>query len=63
MGGRWHSPVDRGFCLLTKRPALDRLSAIGGQLSSPKLGKAKLLEKNPDDVRRIRTLPRGGNIG
>ncbi|KAJ4393705.1 3-ketoacyl-CoA thiolase with broad chain length specificity [Gnomoniopsis smithogilvyi] len=30
--------------------ALDRLSSIGSQLTSPKLGKAKLLEKNPDDI-------------
>lgn len=32
------------------RTALDRLSSIGSQLTSPKLGKAKLLEKNPDDI-------------
>lgn len=31
--------------------AIDRLSAVAGQLSSPKQGKEKLLEKNPDDVR------------
>ncbi|CAN8098442.1 unnamed protein product [Discula destructiva] len=30
--------------------ALDRLSSIGSQLTSPKLGKAALLEKNPDDI-------------
>ena len=30
--------------------AIDRISAVAGQLSSPKQGKARLLEKNPDDV-------------
>jgi hypothetical protein len=34
-------------------PALDRLSQLGNQISggAPAGGKAKLLEKNPDDVR------------
>lgn len=32
--------------------AIDRISAVAGQLSSPKQGKARLLEKNPDDVSR-----------
>lgn len=32
--------------------AIDRISAVAGQLSSPKQGKARILEKNPDDVSR-----------
>lgn len=30
--------------------AIDRLSAVAGQLNSPKQGKERLLEKNPDDI-------------
>lgn len=44
--------------------AIDRISAVAGQLSSPKQGKARLLEKNPDDVSpatfRLHPSRRGG---
>ena len=50
---RWH---DYGADLFPPITALDRLSQIGSQISGGASagGKAKLLEKNPDDVRSRR---------